>query len=243
MSEQRRGCGYRKIGGLYLVSSPGITLVCDGLPMPLERCGCCGFVPPFSRNLQHIHPQYIIQAEIKLHQPEKSDFEEFDCSCADMCPVCNAKAWEIQGFNYGLMFVGSQYTPSSFIKEAELQGVSKRIPEIPNWLKLGETWILLAHNKVPKDVTLKTLKENTMLMKEPKTCRAVFYAFKPERVEMPVWKGSVSNADIQEFEKHGITPVLLEDTPENRKRHKDAHKDNAASLLQRWNKEQETEEN
>ena len=37
MSERKRGCGYRKIGALYLTGDPGIHLICDGLPLELPR--------------------------------------------------------------------------------------------------------------------------------------------------------------------------------------------------------------
>jgi len=236
MSEQKRGCGYRKIGGLYLVSDPGFQLECDGLPLELERCECCGFMPPFSRNLQRIHPAYIIQAENKLHknlmakqvvnfafenEPLESRSKSIKrCQCPPGCPICHPENQEIPSF--GLMFVGKQsYTPQSFIKEAILQGVSKRIPEIPSWLILGETWIFLAHTKTPK-VSLENLKTNGMHLKEPEYMSAIFYGFRAQRIEMPCWKGDLTNEELLKLEKKGITPILLDRTPENLKRHKTA---------------------
>lgn len=38
--EARRGCGYRKVGGIYLVGG-GIGVPCDRLPYPLTVCPCC----------------------------------------------------------------------------------------------------------------------------------------------------------------------------------------------------------
>ena len=120
------------------------------------------------------------------------------------------------------MFVGKQsYTPSSFIKEAFAQGVSKRIPEIPSWLKLGETWVFLTHNQTP-NVSLAELKKNGLQIKEPEYMKAIFYGFKPQRIEMPMWKGDLLDADIQKLEEKGITPVLLDKTPENKQIHKAA---------------------
>jgi hypothetical protein len=230
MSESQRGCGYRKIGGLYLVSDPGIHLNCDGLPLPLEPCGCCGFKPPFSRNLQRIQFEYIIQAEKKKHTAnedkacEKAGVENIfeenvlaPCSCPDGCPICHAEVSRAAGIQFGLMFVGSQnYTPESFIKEAFSMGVSKRIPEIPSWLKLNETWIFLAHQKTPKE----NLQGNGMHMKEPELAPAIFYGFKPQRCEMPVWKGDLTDEQILKLESQGITPVILDKTAENMKKHK-----------------------
>ena len=244
MSEQRRGCGFRRIGGLYLVCDPGFTLDCDGLPLPLEPCGCCGFVPPFSRNLQRIQAEYINQAEEQLHydKPEMKEKAKKNpgiecspiqgiCTCPPQCPICHADRLQavrtptekyLEPMQYGLMYVGKQgYTPSSFIKEAFLMGVSKRIPEIPSWLKLGETWILLAHNEVP-NVTLAEIKSNGLHTKEPEFIQAIFYAFKPQRIEMPMWKGSLTDEQILILEKHGITPILLDRTIPNAARHRTA---------------------
>lgn len=221
MSESKRGCGYRKIGGLYLVSNAGYQLICDGLPMELEPCDCCGFVPQFTRGLQRISWKYILQAERNHHIALKARGKAGEiCSCPPICPICHSENQELK--SYGLMHVGKKfYTAKEFVREAENMGVSKRISDIPRWLILDETWILLAHDEVPK-MPLKKLKENGLLEKEPETFRAVFYAFKPQRVEMPVWENEISNEEIQMLEKRGITPVLLENTPENRKRHKRA---------------------
>lgn len=231
MSEARRGCGYRKIGGLYLVSDPGPALDCDGLPMPLEPCGCCGFEPAFSRNLQRIQAAYIIQVERKLHlqewkkenfcaHPDPQPEHMIDCSCPEMCPICHAEGQAAQGISLGLMFVGAKnYTPESFIKESVQLGISKRIPEIPKWLKLGETWFFLAHLKVPDH---KLEQNGGLLEKEPAYMKAIFYGFKPQRVELVCWKGDLTDTEILKLEEQGITPVLLDRTPENLKKHKAA---------------------
>jgi len=221
MSESERGCGYRKIGGLYLVSDPGAQLHCDGLPLPLEACGCCGFKPSFSRNLQKIQASYITQAEQNLHNEHpvsKTNPYLGECSCPGNCQICFSEGL---GF-FGLIFVGAQsYTPETFIKEAIKMGVSKRIPELPSWLKLGETWIFLAHMKTPKQETLEEMKQNGLHMTEQtETAPAIFYGFKPQRCEMPVWKEDISAEEILKLESQGITPVLLDKTPENMKKHK-----------------------
>jgi hypothetical protein len=228
MSERERGCGYRKIGGLYLTGDPGLTLICDGLPLPLEPCGCCGFEPPFSRNLQRIQGEYISQAENRKHNREFVTWEDYKrkgfdetikCSCPPNCPICSTMKGFLEPGIFGLMFVGKKYyTPQSFIREAETMGICKRIPDIPKWLRLGETWVLLAHSEVPK-VTLEQLQTNGMHMKEPEKMKAIFYAFKPQRIEMPVWKGEITDTEILTLESKGITVILLDPTPENKKRH------------------------
>jgi hypothetical protein len=243
MSEQERGCGYRKIGGLYLVCDPSNAIVCDGLPLPLKRCGCCGYVPLFTRNLQRIIPNYIIQAEAEVHGIRKEVWlidrginQDKVCSCPPTCPICYPDHQQMP--SYALMYVGSEYTPTTFIQEAVHMGISKRIHEIPWWFILGETWVLLAHKHVPKGVSFEKLKTNDMLEKETVTETAVFYAFKPKRVEMPMWKEALTNDEILLLEKHGITPVLLDVTPENIKRHKNA-KFNVRKLLKKLQEEEE----
>jgi hypothetical protein len=40
--ERKRGCGYRKVGGMYLVGDEGIWVPCDRLPIILDVCPACG---------------------------------------------------------------------------------------------------------------------------------------------------------------------------------------------------------
>lgn len=237
MSESERGCGFRQTWGLYLVSEPGLQMACDGLPIHLDPCGCCGFAPRKNENIQQLQSEYIIQAELKKHNADPgAGIENCHCPAGQFCPICYAAPHTV----FGLMFVGtSYYTPESFLKEAKMMGISKRIPEIPGWLVLGETWVLLAHSETP-DVSLEELKAEKMHMKDPKRVPAIFYAFKPLRVEMPVWKGDLTAEQILKLEKRGITPVLLDPTPENKKRHKQAK--GMEKVVRKYLSEEEPEE-
>ncbi|GAJ18049.1 unnamed protein product, partial [marine sediment metagenome] len=53
--EERRGCGFRKVGGMYLcgefVSSP-----CDRMPFPLTTCPVCGQGIKVSRGFTQVNP-------------------------------------------------------------------------------------------------------------------------------------------------------------------------------------------
>ncbi len=48
--------------------------------------------------------------------------------------------------------------------------------------------------------------------------RAIFYAFKPQRLELVMWKGTPDET-VREYEEAGYTVVLIEHTPENIERH------------------------
>jgi hypothetical protein len=106
-----------------------------------------------------------------------------------------------------LMFVSKDfYSPENFIKEANEQGISKRVApnSLPKGFTVGKDYVFLAH----QDVKLKDGKRGT----------AVFYGFLPMRLELVLYKGT--NAEtIREYEEAGYTVVLLERTKENLERH------------------------
>ena len=181
--------------------------------------------------------RYVVQAEMKKHRAKNPSDFSVKCSCPPMCPICYPENQPTASL--GLMFVGKRfYTPRSFIKEAETLGVCKRIPDVPKWLILGETWVLLAHSEVPK-VSLEKLRSNEMYMKEPEKMKAIFYAFKPQRIEMPVWKDQITNEEILMLENRGITPVLLDPTPENKKKHGSAKSQRTLLRLLRSQEEEQ----
>jgi hypothetical protein len=212
MSELERGCGYRKIGGAYLVGT-GLAVPCDALPLELVDCSCCGFKVPFSRNIIKIHGGYLA-GRLRGHQ----------CRDEFPCPICSG---HIDRFY--IMYVSQKlYTPESFMAEALAQGVSKRIPpqSIPKDLALGQDWIMLAMFKYPlklragessMDRAERGAKDGEE-WRDFREAKAVFYAFKPERKEILLWSDT-PNAVIRRWEKQGFTPVLIEHTPENEAKH------------------------
>jgi hypothetical protein len=190
--ESIRGCGYRKVGGLYVVGG-GFGIKCDRLPYELETCPACGSGIKFTRGFQWLDwSKYAGQ-----------HFDESGCRCMDTCPVCHP-ATHYQP--YGLMWVGSEYTPESFAGEAAYLGVSKRIPsnQIPRKLKLGESWIILAHN-----YACGTRKNADTGADEG--IPGVFYAFRPLRLELLIWKSEAKPEYLEELEHRGITPVIIPD--------------------------------
>jgi len=221
--EVKRGCGYRKVGGLYLCGS-GITISCDRLPYEIKYCPTCGSGIKFTQGFTWIdwkefagehHPMVI-------------------CRCLNMCYICYPSNYTQP---YGLLWVGeANYTPQHFIKEAMEMGVSKRIPFIPKELKLGETVVLLAHKKAvmrqltPKEMNKQGYELPTTIsegqtyegFKVPegqkfkvysvsKEFPGIFYAFKPTTVEMLVYESELNDEREEELNKRGITTIPIPD--------------------------------
>ena len=139
--EAKRGCGYRKVGGLYLVfDAPGMP--CDRLPIIIERCPCCGEGLKFTRGWTWIDP-------IKLFEGDHGA----GCSCDEHCPACYPSKFFAGHENSfenkaGLLWVGEKfYSVESFLREAADLGVSKRIKAIPRGFIPGKTWVFFAHMK------------------------------------------------------------------------------------------------
>jgi hypothetical protein len=208
-AESERGCGYRKVGSLYLVGSGGMPSVCDSLPMKLEPCPHCGFEIPRHEGFMWVSKQYFIPPA-RNHVSSAAR----ECSCPPTCPMCYPTFNTLP--KYGLMWVGTKfYTPESFVKEGLARGISKKISEIPKGLVMGRTWVMLAYRKVPFSQQFKWAE----IQEEPVYKPAIFYGFKPERVELPLWKDEATAEQIRELEEQGITPVIFEKTPENLKAH------------------------
>jgi hypothetical protein len=77
--EASRGCGYRKVGGLYLVGS-GLTVACDRLPLEITTCPVCDCGIKFTRaptkiNAAKLWGKHIISVM-------------GGCSCKALCYVC-----------------------------------------------------------------------------------------------------------------------------------------------------------
>ncbi len=187
--EAIRGCGYRKVGGLYLCGG-GAGMDCDRLPYELEVCPTCGAGVKFSRGFTWLDwGKYA------------GDHENCNDHRLPRCVVCEPIAEEQP---YGLLWVGeSFYTPEAFIKEALQMGVSRRIAAIPRNLKLGETWVLFASIKAcgeRKDEDGKTV-----------GIPGVFYAFRPQRLELLIWESGATEEKLAELEKKHITPIIIPD--------------------------------
>jgi len=106
------------------------------------------------------------------------------------CPLCHPK--DPIGFSMG---VGETfYTSRSFVDEARLLGVSKRIPVVPRNFEVGKTWIYLLH-------------QNACGPKKP----GIFSAFRPMAVEQLFWESQKSDKLIADLKKKHIDPVWIPD--------------------------------
>lgn len=117
-----------------------------------------------------------------------------------------------------LMFVSKEfYTPETFVKEAREQGISKRVAanSLPKGFKVGKDWVFLGHGQTP---FYAKGEDGQVLPNEKRSAAGIFYAFKPERLELVLWKGT-DNDLIRDYEDAGYTVVLLEKTKENIERH------------------------
>ena len=154
--DRRRGCGWRKAGGLYLVAD-GPARECGRLPIPLEVCPTCGggFKP--SRGWT-----WINGTALAAQRPCQSH----DCTT---CPLGRPMG------RCGLLWIGAAYyrRPSDWLAEALRQGVSRRIPAIPRGLELGRTWVMLAHRQALHNL-------------DGSSTAAVVYMFRPQAIEYVV---------------------------------------------------------
>ena len=199
--EPKRGCGYRRVGVLYLVGS-GLAKPCPNMPLSLEPCPICGFKPQFYRDFMWIAKSYIMKLVELYGDPEADD---------PGCPLCDAENIDME--RYGFMWVGRKYyTPESFVKEALEMGVSKAIKQIPKGLELGKTWVLLAH---PDAVRIGVDDEGN-----PITKSGIFYAFRPLRIEMLVYESEADEETLERLRERGITPVIVPDSEKKYHRRK-----------------------
>lgn len=189
--ENERGCGFRKKGGMYLISS-GAALACQKLPIALTVCPCCGEGVKQSRGFKWVKYDLV---------------KDPQCPKITEGKACLSCPFDGSVEKFGLMWVGEKFypTPSKFTNEAALMGISKRIAQIPKELIVGETWVLLAH---PKAVLFSqtTTTQYPAAPGEPEYLPGIFSAFVPQRIEYIV-KGTETEEELDRMEKRGITLV------------------------------------
>lgn len=224
--ESKRGCGYRKVGGLYMMSG-GMGVPCCKMPLALTVCPCCGEGIKQSRGWTWIDAGKMFKAG--------------GCQAAPIqmaaCPLVNPA---LMG-KVGLLWVGEKFykTPREFMAEGYKMGISRRLTAIPRDYKQGETWVMLAHPKavaLPRKVVsfgadqfgiLDPLTENEEVglfasksdaadiaaardLRDPLFGPGVFYVFKPNGFELIVKQSDydrvLAAVKVREFSKADPLP-------------------------------------
>lgn len=212
--EAKRGCGYRKIGGLYLVSDAG-GIACDRLPIPLTVCPTCSHGFKQSRGFTWVDINGLVGG---VHR---------DCQDEFACPLCMATS---EMGKCGLLWIGEKFykTPADFERESNSLGISRRIAALPRGFKVGETWILLAHPKtVPCNLCSATgLTDAGHPGYRSEVCEAchgtgkvagIFKVWQPKRLEKILPESARGSAEVQDLTEKGITPVFVPDNdPDHR---------------------------
>lgn len=206
--EVERGCGFRKPGGVYLISF-GPSVGCDRLPVPVSPCSCCGFAPRQLRSHTWIPGRWLGQHRVSVRGSQRM--------CPDHRPE---ETWGIGGRDpicvpseeaNLLMWVGRQsYTPQSFNEEASRLGVSKRIAEIPEGLVLGKTWVFLAHPDAchePMSWAFNWLFGDG----EVGTAPGIFHGMIPRRIEIILHESEATPERTQKENSRGVDVVIIPD--------------------------------
>lgn len=191
--ESKRGCGYRKVGGLYLCSG-GEGYACDRLPFELIVCPTCNHGIKQSRGWTWVDVNALLGG---IHPNCQDNFP---------CPVCMATP---EMGKAGLLWVGERFYPTTydFNREAGLLGISKRIHAVPREFELGKTWVLLAHPKAVKEGKF----DPETGASTPSESPGIFKVWRPNRIEKIVQESKRGSEEVARLEKKGITPVFVPD--------------------------------
>lgn len=189
-AEAKRACGYRKVGGLYMMGGR-LGGPCCKMPIPLHICPTCNQGVKQTRGWQWIDPKPWLEGPCADQRVQLRDFIG-----GRACPAADPAGL---GERVGLLWIGTQFypTPEAFMAEADRLGLSRRITAVPRGFKLGETWVFLAHPK-----TMPTV---------PPT-PGIFRIFLPTAIEKIVTQSqSEDEAAMTELRERGITPVVVPD--------------------------------
>lgn len=183
--EGRRGCGYRKVGGLYLIAE-GLGVSCGRMPLKVTTCPCC------SQGIKPARAWTWLDSDLLVKDLPPCEKEH--CST---CPLSGKL-----GEKVGLLWIGERFyeTPEEFMLEAKRMGVSRRIPRLPRGFEPGKTWVLLGHRR-------------GFLREDGKYDPAIFFAFQPSRVEKVV-TGNEPEEELQKLIDRGIQPVVVQQLEE-----------------------------
>jgi len=220
--ELPRGCGFRKPGGLYLVSDR-LGEPCPRLPLILQTCPTCGAGIRPARGWTWVNPPTLFPA-----MQHGSVIHSWTCPLGLPAGQQPSPEFHRCGERAGLLWVGEQFYPTveSFMAEAAEMGVSRRIAHVPREFVLGETWVFLGHRKAQRsgywDTTTNVhyidLNAAGLAGADAANLReywlpGVVTLFKPIRVEYVLRPGEDENESLLEaLDRRGITPVAVVQT-------------------------------
>lgn len=204
LMEGARGCGFRKPGGLYMVTD-GLGRPCSLLPIPLEVCPTCGGGVKPSRGWTWIDPEKILRP-----RPHGE-------------PFCPLEVPGRLGERVGLLWIGGSYyaEPEDWTREASVMGVSRRIHAVPRGFEVSKTWVAVGHRRAVAagyraadgrefESLTAALNEGGVHADDLEAIRTpgIFHLFQPERVEYVV-KGDETDEELEKMVKRGIEPVKV----------------------------------
>lgn len=212
--EAKRGCGYRKIGGLYLVGG-GIGQPCDRLPFELSVCPCCNAGIKPTLGWTWIKPGLFFDGPHEVGS-EPDGFELCECA-SDGCWFCQNPG---QFEKAGLLWIGGSFykSPADFVREGVQMGFSRRIKSVPHGFKAGEAPVFLAHRKtIERPVTSEDIERNPKLQGELiSSFPGIFYVWMPQAIEKIFKESDRGTVAVKDTESRGIRAVFV---PDNDKDH------------------------
>jgi len=224
--EAKRGCGYRKAGGTYMVGGE-LSAPCGRLPLELHVCPVCNSGIKQTRGWTWIKPRVLFKDARECALKNDSRLPG-NTPCCFFCPLNPENLPE----RAGLLWIGEQFypTPAAFMREAFRMGISRRITAIPRDFKLGETWVMFAHPKaiVREPRTADEIAEavansleavpagGELELRHPAqklliVRKGVIATFLPTRIEKIFNESERGSEAVQEAEARGITPVFVPD--------------------------------
>ncbi len=224
--EQIRGCGYRKVNGLYLCGGC-LDAPCDRLPLPLTTCPVCGGGIKVSRGFTEVNP-YRLWGNHDGSLVGLVDDQPITAVCRDKIRPCHLCDPQDQPAYIMLVGAGNYKTPGDFLDEATRMGISKRIPFIPKELRLGETVVYLAHPRAC-EVKVPAVMQQAMAIvsdqpgeshiEQPRLLEAernekklgIFCAFIPQRVEKLIKESEATPEELENLQIRNITPIVVPD--------------------------------
>jgi hypothetical protein len=213
--EAKRGCGYRRVGGLYVVSGP-LGSPCGRLPMELSICPTCHSGIHQARGWTWVHPAKLLENAGRCFVG--AAYMNTYCSG---CPASPAGLMHM-GERAGLLWVGGQFYPEAedFMREARELGVSRRLSALPRGLDFDKHWVLIAHPRAvfrkltPDEITSGEFEDAVPGVDDVPWAHfpGVITLFRPRAIEKIVTETqSKDELAMSVLAKRGITPVVVPD--------------------------------